>query len=145
VIIWGNHSATQYPDLHHAEVNGRDALSLVEYDWFIKDFIPKVQQRGTEVINARGQSSAASAANAAVDQMRDWALGTKEGSWVSMGIPSDGSYGIEQGLVYSFPVTVKNGDISVVKNLDINDFSLQKMQATETELKEEREIVKHLL
>jgi malate dehydrogenase len=145
VIIWGNHSATQYPDIHHAKVNGRDALSLVDYDWFIKNFIPKVQQRGTEVINARGQSSAASAANAAVDQMRDWALGTAEGSWVSMGIPSDGSYGIEQGLVYSFPVTIKNGDISVVKSLDINDFSLQKMQATETELKEEREIVKHLL
>ena len=145
VIVWGNHSATQYPDLHYAEVKGRDALSLVDYDWFTKEFIPKVQQRGTEVINARGQSSAASAANAAVDQMRNWALGTDEGSWVSMGIPSDGSYGIEEGLVYSFPVTVKNGEISVVKGLDVNDFSLGKMRETETELKEEREIVKHLL
>lgn len=144
VIIWGNHSNTQYPDLHHAEVKGVKALSIVEYDWFVNDFIPKVQQRGTEIINARGQSSAASAANAAVDQMRDWTLGTDEGHWVSMGIPSDGSYGIAQGLVYSFPVTVRNGEISVVKGLDINDFSLQKMRATETELKEEREMVKHL-
>jgi malate dehydrogenase len=145
VIVWGNHSATQYPDIHHAEVKGVDALSLVEYDWFVNDFIPKVQQRGTEVIVARGLSSAASAANAAIDQMRDWVAGTAEGNWVSMGIPSDGSYGIEQGLVYSFPVTVKNGEISVVKGLDINDFSLRKMQATEAELKEEREMVKHLL
>jgi malate dehydrogenase len=144
VIIWGNHSATQYPDIHHAEVKGVDALSLVDYDWFTNDFIPKVQQRGTEVINARGQSSAASAANAAVDQMRDWALDTPEGAWVSMGILSDGSYGIGEGLVYSFPVTVKNGEISVVKGLDINDFSLREMQATEAELKEERAIVKHL-
>jgi malate dehydrogenase len=145
VIIWGNHSATQYPDIHHAEVKGLDALSVVEYDWFVNDFIPKVQQRGTEIINARGLSSAASAANAAVDQMRDWTLGTDEDRWVSMGIPSDGSYGIEQGLVYSFPVTVKNSEISVVKGLDINEFSLRKMQATETELKEERDIVRHLL
>ncbi|WP_411726785.1 malate dehydrogenase [Methyloglobulus sp.] len=145
VIVWGNHSATQYPDLHHAEVKGLDALSLVEYDWFINEFIPKVQQRGTEIINVRGLSSAASAANAAVDQMRDWVLGTDEGSWVSMGIPSDGSYGIEQGLVYSFPVTVKNGEITVVKGLDINEFSMRKMRATEDELREEREIVKHLL
>jgi malate dehydrogenase len=145
VTVWGNHSGTQYPDLHHAEVKGVDALSLLEYDWFINEFIPKVQQRGTEVINARGLSSAASAANAAIDQMRDWVFGTEEGSWVSMGIPSDGSYGIEQGLVYSFPVKVKNGEISVVKGLDINEFSLRKMQETEAELKEEREAVKHLL
>lgn len=145
VIVWGNHSATQYPDLHHAEVKGLDALSLVEYDWFVNDFIPKVQQRGTEVLKARGQSSAASAANAAVDQMRDWALGTDEGCWVSMGILSDGSYGVEEGLVYSFPVTVKNGEITVVKGLDINDFSMRKMRATEDELREERDIVKHLL
>ena len=145
VIVWGNHSATQYPDIHHAEVKGLDALSLVDYEWFANEFIPKVQQRGTEVINARGLSSAASAANAAVDQMRDWALDTEEGRWVSMGIPSDGSYGIEQGLVFSFPVMVKNGEISVVKGLDINEFSLRKMQATEAELKEEKEIVKPLL
>jgi malate dehydrogenase len=144
VIVWGNHSATQYPDLHHAEVKGLEALSLVEYDWFVNDFIPKVQQRGTEVIKARGQSSAASAANAAVDQMRNWVLGTEEDSWVSMGIPSDGSYGIAAGLVYSFPVTVKNGEVTIVKGLDVNEFSLRKMHETEIELKEEREVVKHL-
>lgn len=145
VIVWGNHSATQYPDLHHAEVKGLNALSLVDNDWFKNVFIPKVQQRGTEIINARGLSSAASAANAAIDQMRDWVMGTAEGDWVSMGIPSDGSYGIEEGLVYSFPVTVKNGEISVVKGLDINQYSLQKMQATESELKEEKALIKHLL
>lgn len=145
VIIWGNHSATQYPDLHHAEVKGLDALSLVEYKWFTEEFIPKVQQRGTEVIKARGQSSAASAANAAVDQMRDWVLGTPDGTWVSMGVPSDGSYGIKAGLMYSYPVTVKNGDISIVQSLKINEFSQGKMKATEAELKEEREFVKHLL
>jgi malate dehydrogenase len=144
VIVWGNHSATQYPDLHHAEVKGLEALSLVEYDWFVNDFIPKVQQRGTEVIKARGQSSAASAANAAVDQMRNWVLGTEEDSWVSMGIPSDGSYGIAAGLVYSFPVTVKNGEVTIVKGLDVNEFSLRKMHETEIELKEERDVVKHL-
>lgn len=145
VIIWGNHSATQYPDIHHANVKGLDALSLVDHNWFTKEFIPKVQQRGTEVIKARGQSSAASAANAAVDQMRDWTLGTPEGTWVSMGIPSDGSYGIKSGLMYSYPVTVRNGEISIVKGLNINEFSLGKMQASEAELKEEREFVKHLL
>lgn len=145
VIVWGNHSATQYPDIHHAEVKGVNALSLVDYDWFTNDFITKVQQRGTEVIQARGQSSAASAANAAVDQMRDWTLGTADNNWVSMGIPSDGSYGIEEGLVYSFPVTVKNGEITVVKGLDVNEFSLEKMRATEAELKEERAVIKHLL
>jgi malate dehydrogenase len=145
VIIWGNHSATQYPDLHHAEVKGANALSLIEYDWFTNEFIPKVQQRGSEVIKARGLSSAASAANAAIDQMRDWTRGTPDGTWISMGIPSDGSYGIEAGLVYSFPVTVKSGEIAVVKGLDTNDFSLQKMQVSEAELKEERDMVRHLL
>ena len=144
-IIWGNHSATQYPDIHHAEVKGVDALSLVDYNWFTQEFISKVQQRGAEIIKARGQSSAASAANAAVDQMRDWALGTPEGTWVSMGVRSDGSYGIKAGLIYSYPVTVQNGEISVVKGLAINEFSKSKMQATEAELKEEREFVKHLL
>jgi malate dehydrogenase len=145
VIVWGNHSATQYPDIHHAEVKGLSALSLLDYNWFSNDFIPKVQQRGTEVINARGQSSAASAAHAAIDQMRNWVMGTPEDNWVSMGIPSDGSYGIEEGLVYSFPVTVHDGEISIVKGLDVNEFSLEKMQLTEAELKEERDIVKHLL
>jgi malate dehydrogenase len=145
VTIWGNHSSTQYPDIHHAEVKGVNALSLVDYDWFTNDFIPKVQQRGTEVIQARGQSSAASAAKAAVDQMETWIFGTEDGSWVSMGILSDGHYNIESGLMYSFPVTIKDGDIRVVRGLDINEFSLKKMQASELELKEERDVVKHLL
>lgn len=144
VTIWGNHSTTQYPDLHHAKVKGQDALSLVDNDWFMNDFIPTVQQRGAAVIKARGQSSAASAANAAIDQMRTWALGTEEGDWVSMGVLSDGSYGIDKGLVYSFPVTVINGKVSIVKDLPINDFSKKKMRETETELKEEREAVQHL-
>jgi malate dehydrogenase len=144
MTVWGNHSATQYPDLHHAKVRGQDALSLVENDWFTNDFIPTVQQRGSAVIKARGQSSAASAANAAIDQMRSWALGTEEGDWVSMGVESDGSYGIEKGLVYSFPVTIINGKQSIVKGLPINEFSKQKMRETELELKEERDAVKHL-
>jgi len=145
MTIWGNHSTTQYPDLHHAKVKGQDALSLVENDWFVNDFIPTVQERGAAVIKARGQSSAASAANAAIDQMRTWALGTEEGDWVSMGVLSDGSYGIDKGLVYSFPVTVINGKLKIVKGLPINEFSKQKMRVSETELKEEREAVQHLL
>ncbi|MCX7067894.1 MAG: malate dehydrogenase [Methylococcales bacterium] len=144
MTIWGNHSSTQYPDLHHAIVKGQEALSLVDKDWFVNDFIPSVQQRGSAVIAARGQSSAASAANAAIDQMRTWTFGTEEGDWVSMGVLSDGSYGIDKGLVYSFPVTVINGKVSIVKDLPINDFSKKKMRETETELKEEREAVKHL-
>jgi len=144
MTIWGNHSSTQYPDLHHAIVKGQEALSLVDKNWFVNDFIPSVQQRGSAVIAARGQSSAASAANAAIDQMRTWTFGTEEGDWVSMGILSDGSYGIDKGLVYSFPVTVINGKVSIVKDLPINDFSKKKMRETETELKEEREAVKHL-
>ncbi|MDD2724355.1 MAG: malate dehydrogenase [Methylovulum sp.] len=142
--VWGNHSTTQYPDLHHAQVKGQDALTLVERDWFVDDFIPTVQQRGAEVIKARGQSSAASAANAAIDQMKTWAFGTEEGDWVSMGVLSDGSYGIEAGLVYSYPVTVKNGEVNIVKGLDINDFSLERLRISEAELKEERDAVKHL-
>ena len=144
-IIWGNHSGTQYPDIHHASVSGQDALDLVGQDWFENTFIPTVQQRGAAVIKARGLSSAASAANAAVDHMRTWVLGTPEGQWVSMGICSDGSYGIEAGLMYSYPVTVSDGKISIVQGLDINDFSRQKMQLTEMELKEERDAIKHLL
>ena len=145
MIIWGNHSATQYPDLHHAIVKGQDASSLVENTWVIDDFIPTVQQRGAAIIKARGQSSAASAANAAIDQMKAWVLGTAEGDWVSMGIPSDGSYGIEEGLIYSYPVTVQNGKISIVQGLPISDFSRERMTATENELKEEMADVKHLL
>jgi malate dehydrogenase len=144
MTIWGNHSNTQYPDLHHTKVKGQDALSLVDKNWFVNDFIPSVQQRGSAVIAARGQSSAASAANAAIDQMRTWTFGTEEGDWVSMGVLSDGSYGIDKGLIYSFPVTVINGKMAIVKGLAINDFSKQKMRETETELKEEREAVKHL-
>ena len=124
---------------------GLDALSLVEREWFINEFIPTVQQRGAAVIKARGLSSAASAANAAIDHMRSWALDTPEGDWVSMGILSDGSYAIERDLIYSFPVTVTNGEVSIVTGLDINEFSMQKMRLTETELKEERDAIRHLL
>lgn len=144
MTVWGNHSATQYPDLHHAKVKGQDALSLVDRQWFMEDFIPTVQQRGTEVIKARGQSSAASAANAAIDQMRSWIFGTEASDWVSMGVMSDGSYGIEAGLVFSYPVTVVNGEVSIVKGLDINEFSLQRLRVSEAELKEERDAVRHL-
>ncbi|MBA3980414.1 MAG: malate dehydrogenase [Alcanivorax sp.] len=145
MTIWGNHSSTQYPDLHHAEVNGKTAIDLVEQDWYTGSYIPDVQQRGAAIIKARGASSAASAASSAVDHMRSWALGTAEGDWVSMGIYSDGSYGIEEGLIYSFPCTCKNGDWQIVQGLDINDFSRERMLATEKELAEERDAVKHLL
>ncbi|MEI6145028.1 MAG: malate dehydrogenase [Methylococcales bacterium] len=144
ICIWGNHSATQYPDLHHATVKGQAALSLVDQHWFSDEFIPTVQQRGSTVINAIGHSSAASAANAAIDQMRNWALGTHEGDWVSMGVVSDGSYGIAKDLFYSFPVTVKDGKVTIVQGLVINDFSRQKLLQTEAELKEEAELM-HLL
>jgi len=145
MTICGNHSTTQYPDIHHAKVRGHDALSFVETDWYINEFIPIVQQRGAEIIKARGQSSAASAANAAIDQMKTWAFGTEPGDWVSMGVLSDGSYGIESGRVYSCPVTVVDGEVTIVKGLEIDDFSRQRMQLTEDELKDEREEVKHLL
>lgn len=144
MIIWGNHSTTQYPDLHHAKVKERDALELVDQDWFVNDFITTVQQRGAAIIKARGQSSAASAANAAIEQMKSWALGTEEDDWVSMGIYSDGSYGIEPGLVFSYPVTVINGEVAIVKDLPMNEFSQARMLATEAELKEERDAVRHL-
>ena len=144
VIIWGNHSAKQYPDLHHAKVKGQDALSLVDREWFETEFIPTIQQRGATVIQTRGRSSAASAANAVINLMRTWINGTETGNWISMGIASDGSYGVEEGLVYSFPVTIQNGTVRIVKGLEINDFSLEKMRISEAELKEEREAVKHL-
>lgn len=144
VTVWGNHSATQYPDIHHALVKGQDALSLVELDWMENEFIPTVQQRGAEIIKARGQSSAASAASAAIEQMRAWALGTEDGQWISMAVPSDGSYGIERGLVYSYPVAVKNGEIRIIQGLDINEFSQARMILTEDELKQERDAVRHL-
>jgi malate dehydrogenase len=144
MIIWGNHSSTQYPDIHHARVKGKNALALVEQQWFADQFIFTVQQRGAAIIEARGQSSAASAANAAVDQMKAWALGTQDGDWVSMAVCSDGSYGIEEGLIYSFPVTVNNGEFSIVQGLDVNKFSRERMKITEYELIEERDAVKHL-
>jgi len=145
MTIWGNHSATQYPDLHETKVSGRSAIELVDQDWYETDFIPTVQQRGAAIISARGASSAASAANAAIAHMRTWALGSSEGDWVSMGVYSDGSYGIAKGLIYSFPCVCNDGDWEIVQGLDINEFSRQKMEATENELAEERDAVQHLL
>ena len=145
MTIWGNHSSTQYPVLHHCEVDGKVAVDQVEQDWYEGTYIPEVQQRGAAIIKARGASSAASAANAAVDHMRSWALGTEEGDWVSMGIYSDGSYGIQEGLIYSYPCTCKDGDWTIVQGLEVNDFSRSRMQATEQELAEERDAVSHLL
>lgn len=143
LCIWGNHSATQYPDLHTTTVAGKAALELVDQSWYENDFIPTVQQRGAAIIEARGASSAASAANAAIDHMHDWALGSD--GIVSMGVYSDGSYGIAEGLIYSFPVTCSGGDWQIVQGQDINAFSREKMSATETELSEERDAVAHLL
>ncbi|MGB0187246.1 MAG: malate dehydrogenase [Aequoribacter sp.] len=145
MTIWGNHSATQYPDLFNAKVNGEAAIDLVDQAWFEEDFIPTVQQRGAAIIKARGASSAASAANAAIGHMRSWALGTEGDDWVSMGVYSDGSYDIAEGLIYSFPCRCCNGDWVIVQDADINDFSRAKMQATEQELIEERDAVAHLL
>ncbi len=145
VTVWGNHSATQYPDLHNAQVNGKAALSLVDQAWYADTFIPVVQQRGAAIIKARGLSSAASAASAAIDHMRNWALGTNEGDWVSMGIPSDGSYGIAPGVIYGYPVTCKDGKYAIVQGLAINDFSRARMDATHKELLEEKDGVKELL
>lgn len=145
MTIWGNHSATQYPDLHHAKVKGEAAIDKVEQDWYENDFIPTVQQRGAAIIKARGASSAASAANAAIAHMRSWALGSPSGDWVSMGVYSDGSYGIQKGLIYSYPCICKDGDWEIVQGLEINDFSRGKMSATEQELAEERDAVAHLL
>ncbi len=145
MTIWGNHSSTQYPDLFHALVNGEVAVDKVDQEWYANDYIPTVQQRGAAIIAARGASSAASAANAAIDHMRSWALGTGENDWVSMGVYSDGSYGIEEGLIYSFPCICKNGDWQVVQGLDIDPFSRDRMDATAQELKEERDAVRSLL
>lgn len=144
-IVWGNHSATQYPDIHHATVKGQAALSLVDQAWYAETFIPAVQQRGAAVIKARGHSSAASAASAAIDHMRTWVHGTPEGDWVSMGLPSDGSYDIAPGILYGYPVRCKNGVCEIVQGLEINDFSRQRMNATENELREERSGIEHLL
>lgn len=145
MVVWGNHSSTQFPDLHHPKVSGKTAIDLVDQSWYEEEFIPTVQQRGAAIIKARGASSAASAANAAIGHMRDWALGTPDGDWVSMGVYSDGSYDIAEGLIYSFPCVCKNGDWEIVQGLNINEFSRGKMTATEQELIEERDAVKHLL
>jgi len=145
MTIWGNHSATQYPDITNAMVGNELASGMVDDGWLVEDFIPTVQQRGAAIIKARGASSAASAASAAVDHMRDWVAGTAPGNWVSMAIPSDGSYGIEDGLMYSYPVTCSNGAYEIVQGLDISDFSRERMNVTEAELKEEKDAVSHLL
>jgi malate dehydrogenase len=145
MLVWGNHSATQYPDLHQVKISGEAAMNLIDQAWYEEDFIPTVQQRGAAIIKARGASSAASAANAAIDHMRDWALGTPADDWVSMGVFSDGSYDITEGLIYSFPCVCKNGDWKIVQGLEINEFSRSKMTATEQELIEERDGVKRLL
>jgi malate dehydrogenase len=145
MTIWGNHSATQYPDLHYAKVDGDSAIDLVDQDWYENEFIPTVQQRGAAIIKARGASSAASAANAAIAHMRTWVMGTDLNDWVSMGVYSDGSYGITEGLIYSFPCTCVGGDWEIIQGLDINEFSRSKMSATEQELTEEKEGVAHLL
>ena len=145
MTIWGNHSATQYPDLYNAHVAGRKAIELVDQEWYETDFIPTVQQRCAAIIKARGASSAASAANAAIDHMRSWALGTDGDDWVSMGVYSDGSYGIAEGLIYSFPCRCCKGEWVIVSDVEVNEFSRAKMQATEQELIEERDAVAHLL
>ncbi len=145
MTIWGNHSSTQYPDLFHALANDKIAIDQIDRDWYENTFIPDVQQRGAAIIKARGASSAASAASAAIYHMRDWAQGSATNDWVSMGVYSDGSYGIEEGLIYSFPCVCRDGDWEIVKGLDIDTFSASKMKATENELQEERDAVKSLL
>ncbi|NJO17338.1 MAG: malate dehydrogenase [Thioploca sp.] len=143
VIIWGNHSATQYPDINHALVYNQSALSLVDPNWINYDFIPNIQQRGAAIINVRGKSSAASAAFAAIAHMRDWVNGTD--NWVSMAVPSEGNYGIAEKLIYSFPVTIKNGEYHIVSDLEINELSRAKLQASQQELEQEREAITDLL
>ncbi len=141
MIIWGNHSTTQYPDLSHTTVGGKPAHDLVDRSWYENDYIPRVAKRGAEIIDARGASSAASAANGAIDHIHDWVLGTPGDDWTSMAVPSDGSYGIPEGLTYSFPVTCSNGEYSIVQGLEIDEFSQAKMDTTQKELEEERDAV----
>ncbi len=145
MIIWGNHSSTQFPDLNHSSVNGAAALSKVDQSWYEDTFIPQVQSRGAAIIKARGASSAASAASAAIDHMRNWALGTAAGDWVSMAVPSDGSYGIEAGVIFGYPVVCANGSYEIVQGLEINEFSRTKLDETNAELREERAAVEGLL
>ncbi|MCU7874753.1 MAG: malate dehydrogenase [Candidatus Thiodiazotropha sp. (ex Lucinoma annulata)] len=145
VTIWGNHSSTQFPHIDNCLVNGQPVYDLVERDWAIDEFVPRIQRRGAEVIEARGLSSAASAADAIVDHVHDWVLGTPDGDWVSMAIPSDGSYGIDKGLVYSFPVTCKNGEFEIVQGLELDELSVSRLRLSEKELLEERSIIQDLL
>ncbi len=145
MIVWGNHSATQYPDISQCTVKGQAASDLVDQGWYRESFIPRVQQRGAEIIKARGASSAASAASAAIDHMRTWSLGTPDGDWVSMAVPSDGSYGIGEGIIYSCPCICRDGDYEIIQGLTVDEFSREKMQLTEQELREERAGVEELL
>ena len=145
LVVWGNHSTTQYPDLYHTLVDGNPAMDLVEQNWYENEFIPGVAKRGAEIIKARGASSAASAANAILDHTRDWVFGTRENDWTSMAVAADGCYGIPEGIVYSFPVTCAGGGYEIVKGLDINEFSRVKMKQTQAELEQERDAIKHLL
>ena len=143
IIIWGNHSATQYPDLHHTMIGEKSVFDIINIDWYKNELIPCVQQRGAEIIKARGASSAASAANAAINHMRDWALGTD--NWVSMGVLSDGSYGVAKDIIYSFPCRCSNGRWDIIQDLALNDFSKEKMKDSERELLEEKEAIRELL
>ncbi|MEM6998464.1 MAG: malate dehydrogenase [Pseudomonadota bacterium] len=145
MTIWGNHSTTQYPDISNTNVGGKAAKDMVDFDWYKDEYIPRVAKRGAEIIEARGASSAASAASGAVDHIRDWVLGTPGDDWVSMAVPSDGSYGIPEGLMFSFPCTCKDGDYSIVQGLDIDEFSQSKLDATQKELEEERDAVAKIL
>ncbi len=145
VVIWGNHSTTQFPDLHHALVRGHPAIELLDLQWYRDEFIPTVQKRGAAVIEARGKSSAASAANAAIDHMRDWVLGTPADDWTSMAIPSDGSYAIADGIVFSFPVRIADGEYRIVQELPLNSFSRDRILISEQELRTERDMIGHLL
>jgi malate dehydrogenase len=146
MTVWGNHSATQYPDLFQAEAEAKKVWPMInDQAWLEGTFIPTVQKRGAAIIEARGLSSAASAANAAVDHIRDWVSGTRDGDWVSMGIPSDGSYGIAEGVIYGYPVTCKGGQYQIVKGIEVSEFSRGRVNATLKELHEERDGVKHLL
>jgi len=146
VTIWGNHSATQYPDVFQAECEGKKIWPMInDQEWLEKSFIPTVQKRGAAIIEARGLSSAASAANAAMDHVRDWIHGTRAGSWVSMGVPSDGSYGIPEGVIYGYPVTCDGGRYKIVKGLQISEFSRARMNATLKELQEERDSIGSLI
>ena len=145
MTVWGNHSATQYPDVNHASVGGKNASELVDQEWLSEEFIPVVQQRGAAIIKARGASSAASAASAAIDHMHNWVLGTPDGDWVSMAIPADGSYGIEPGIIFSYPVRWSGGEYEIVQGLEIDDSSRERLNKTEAELREERAAIEELL